>query len=77
MAGAPGAAADRAPVDVGQPQIEHDEVRVVAVHRLQGLRAGAHDVERVPGLVQLDLEQTGDSGVVLHNEDALSDGRHG
>ena len=62
MPGAAGLPADGAAVGVGQSQVEDDEVRGVAIHRLQGRGAGAGDARAVAGLLQLDLQEPGDQG---------------
>jgi hypothetical protein len=67
------AAADVEAVDVGQPQVEHHEVRVA--RRRWGRAAAGEPGDRVALALEHPHEAGGDRVVVLHEQDAV--GVHG
>ena len=71
MAAAPGLAADREAVEVGQADVEHDDGGLVALDGREPGRAGRRELDVVAGVRQLDLEHAGDRRVVLDHQHAL------
>ena len=55
-------------VEVGQPEVEHDQVRRVVEHPLQAEHAGRLGRDRVPAVGQRPGQGGPDPGVVLDEE---------
>ena len=62
-------AADLDTVDAGQPDVEDDRRRLVAVDRVEGVVTVVLDVHAVAGLGQVQADDVGDRGLVLDDQD--------
>ena len=67
--------ADVAAVDVGQHEVEQDDVRLVPAHRLEPRRAGRGDLDSVPLALQRRSQRVRDGLLVLDDDHPCRPGR--
>ena len=63
------AAADLEAVDIGQHEVEHDEIRLLAAHHLEREAPAVDRARAHPGTLGVELDQLGDLGLVLNDQD--------